>query len=158
MAELLKEGAVTASIDLFPGLDLGALDKHITQIFNDNKNRDLKNVMTLIVPPGTSTVLLSLLPELNPDKKVHSITKPERKLLVDQLKTLPLTITGLMGFEQAVVTDGGLTVSEVDEKTMRSRRHSNLFITGDLLHINRPSGGFSLQLCWTTGWVAGEHA
>ncbi|MFA6197829.1 MAG: aminoacetone oxidase family FAD-binding enzyme [Patescibacteria group bacterium] len=158
VAELLKEGAVTASIDLFSGLDLGALDKYITQIFNDNKNRDLKNVMALIVPPGTSAVILSLLPELDLDKKVHSITKSERKTLVDQLKALPITITGLMGYELAVVSDGGLAISQVDGKNMRSRRYSNLFVTGDLLHINRPSGGFSLQLCWTTGWVAGEHA
>ena len=158
VAEMLTMGKVTATIDLFPGQDLGALDKHVTRILDDNKNRDLKNVMNIIVPPGTSEKILTLLPQLDPDKKVHSITKPERKALVNLLKSLPLTITGLMGYELAVVTDGGVPINEVDGKTMRSRRRSNLFITGDLLHIARPSGGFSLQLCWTTGWVAGEHA
>jgi predicted flavoprotein YhiN len=62
-----------------------------------------------------------------------------------------------MGLERAVVADGGVPLKEVDTKTMRSRKVSNLFVTGDLLHINRPSGGYSLQLCWTTGYVAGEH-
>jgi predicted flavoprotein YhiN len=81
-----------------------------------------------------------------------------RRALVDAFKAMPLTITGLMGFDKAVVADGGVPLSEIDMKTMRSLRCSNLAITGDLLHINRPSGGFSLQLCWTTGWVAGGGA
>jgi predicted flavoprotein YhiN len=63
-----------------------------------------------------------------------------------------------MGFERAVVADGGVDLAEVDTKTMRSKKLENLYITGDLLHINRPSGGFSLQLCWTTGYIAGSHS
>jgi hypothetical protein len=63
-----------------------------------------------------------------------------------------------MGFDRAVVADGGLPLTEVDTRTMRSLRYKNLFVTGDLLHIKRPSGGYSLQLCWTTGFVAGAHA
>ena len=74
------------------------------------------------------------------------------------LKNIPLTITGLMGFDRAVVADGGLVLTEVDMRTMHSKRYGNLFVTGDLLHINRPSGGYSFQLCWTTGYVAGSHA
>lgn len=67
-----------------------------------------------------------------------------------------MTIVGLMGFDRAVVADGGLSLSEIDTKTMCSKLYKNLFITGDLLHITRPSGGYSLQLCWTTGYVAGS--
>lgn len=78
--------------------------------------------------------------------------------MVETLKALPVTITGLMGFDKAVVVDGGVPLTEIDTKTMRSNLFENLYITGDLLHINRPSGGFSLQLCWTTGYVAGSHA
>ncbi|HCJ52736.1 MAG TPA: aminoacetone oxidase family FAD-binding enzyme, partial [Candidatus Kerfeldbacteria bacterium] len=147
-----------ATIDLFPGRDLGVLDTYVTQLFDGNKNRDVKNVMKLITPTGTSSAILSLLPRFDPEKKVHSISKQERKTLVNLLKILPMTITGLMGYERAVVADGGLAISEVEGKTMRSRMHANLFITGDLLHISRPSGGYSLQLCWTTGWVAGNNA
>ncbi len=158
VADMLLDGVVTATIDVFPGMDLGALDKHITKIFDDNKNRDLKNVMKLIAPTGTASAILMLLPRFDVEKKVHSISKQERKTIVNLLKDLPLTITGLMGNDRAVVSDGGISISEIDGKTMRSRKYENLYITGDLLHINRPSGGFSLQLCWTTGWVAGDYA
>jgi len=158
VAPMLKEGVVTAAIDVFPQHDIGALDTSITKIFDENKNRELKNVMKLIAPKGTSVVILDLLQKIDREKKVHSILKTERKTVVQLLKALPVSISGLMGYERAVVIDGGLELSEVDGKTMRSRRYSNLYITGDLLNINRPSGGFSLQLCWTTGWVAGNNA
>jgi len=68
---------------------------------------------------------------------------------------MPLTIEGLMGFDKAVIADGGVDVENIDMKTMRSKQIANLYVTGDLVHINRPSGGFSLQLCWTTGYLAG---
>lgn len=158
VADMLHEGPVTATIDVFPQLDLGALDKRVTAIFDANKNRDLKNVMKVIAPTGTAPAILSLLPTIDQTKKVHSISKGERKKMVDLLKALPVTVTGLMGFNRAVVTDGGLSISEVDGKTMCSRKYGNLYVTGDILNISRPSGGFSLQLCWTTGWVAGNNA
>lgn len=79
-------------------------------------------------------------------------------MLAELLKALPLTVLGLMGLDRAVIADGGVDLVEIDTRTMRSRRCDNLFVTGDLLHIARPSGGYSLQLCWTTGFVAGESA
>ncbi|MEX0651932.1 MAG: NAD(P)/FAD-dependent oxidoreductase, partial [Candidatus Paceibacterota bacterium] len=86
----------------------------------------------------------------------HSIGKEERRALVQRLKAMPLTITATKGLDWAVTSDGGVDLTEVDTKTMRSKMHKNLFFTGDVLHINRPSGGYSLQLCWTTGHVAGS--
>jgi predicted flavoprotein YhiN len=91
------------------------------------------------------------------NKQVSQITQPERKTLVSLLKGLPLTVTGTMGYDWAVISDGGVPLDEIDTRTMASRHHPNLFIVGDLLNINRPSGGYSLQLCWTTGWVAAEN-
>jgi predicted flavoprotein YhiN len=88
----------------------------------------------------------------------QSITKEQRRHIADLLKALPLTIVGLMGLDRAVVADGGVPLVEIDMRTMYSKRYKNLFVTGDLLHITRPSGGYSLQLCWTTGYVAGTHA
>ena len=117
----------------------------------------LKNVFTRIVP-GIQVSFLTHLRTIDPDKKVHSITKEERKLLCRELKAVSLTITGLMGFNRAVLADGGVSITEIDMKHMRSRRVSNLFVTGDLLNIRRPSGGYSLQLCWTTGFIAGMNA
>jgi len=74
------------------------------------------------------------------------------------MKAMPLTITGLMGMDRAVIADGGVSLDEIDTRTMASRIHPNIFVTGDMLHVNRPSGGYSLQLAWTTGWVAGMSA
>jgi predicted Rossmann fold flavoprotein len=158
VADILHNGKVTANIDLYPHMDHGKLDKYVTEIFNDNKNKVLANAIKLIVAPGTGLAILSLLPQINPEKKIHSISKSERKQLVDLLKSLPITITRLMGLERAVVVNGGLSIREIEAKTMRTRKYDNLYVTGDLLHISRPSGGYSLQLCWTTGWVAGSNA
>ncbi|MES2224566.1 MAG: NAD(P)/FAD-dependent oxidoreductase [Patescibacteria group bacterium] len=158
VGDMLQEGIVTAKIDAYPDTDHGALEQKILATFENNKNKMLKNIMDDIVPHGMIDAIFSLVPSILPDTKVHSITKEQRKLLVDTLKALPMTISGLMGFDRAVVADGGIPLTEMDMKTMRSKLYSNLFITGDLLHIRRPSGGFSLQLCWTTGWVAGGNA
>ncbi|MFA6553717.1 MAG: aminoacetone oxidase family FAD-binding enzyme [Patescibacteria group bacterium] len=158
VSDLLRAGKVTAEIDVYPKLDLGNLDSFCTKLFDNNKNKVLRNMMKQLTPIGAAEAVLSLLPPSFPDKKIHSITREERKMIIRLIKALPLTISGLMGYEWAVVADGGLPVGEVEGKTMRSRRYPNLYVTGDLLHITRPSGGYSLQLCWTTGYVAGSHA
>jgi len=158
ISDLLQEGEVTAAIDIYPLMDLGILDKHIASVFNQNKNKEFQNVMRAIAPAGTAETLLTLLPNIDKDKRVHSVTKEERRRVAALLKALPLTITGLMGLSRAVVADGGVALTEIDMKTMRSKVCRNLFVIGDLLNITRPTGGYSLQLCWTTGFVAGENA
>lgn len=158
VADLLHEGVVTATMDLFQDFDLGALDKHLTSIFDANKNKILGNILKEIMPAGMLIVFAKLFPNINLKTKVHSITKDERKHMVQVLKALPMTIAGLMGYDRAVVADGGVALAEIDMKTMRAKQYRNLFVTGDLLHISRPSGGYSLQLCWTTGFVAGSNA
>lgn len=158
VADLLQAGLVTAKIDCYPDTDLRGLEEKILKVFDEHKNKMLKNILDLIVPPGTADSIPHILKNINFDTKVHSVSKNDRKMLVELLKALPLTITGLEGYDRAVVADGGVTLSEIDTKTMRSKILRNLLITGDLLHIRRPSGGYSLQLCWTTGFVAGINA
>ena len=158
VADMLHAGQVTATIDAYPDTDIGALDKKITKVFDANKNKIFKTAFKEIAPEGTAYALLPLLKNIAPDTKVHSVTKEQRRQIVDLLKALPVSITGLMGYDRAVVADGGLSLNEIDTKTMRSKLYDNLYVTGDLLHISRPSGGYSLQLCWTTGYVAGSHA
>lgn len=159
VADLLHDGSVTAAIDLFPSFDIGALEKHIIGVFDNNKNKTFKNILKELVPPGTTKGIVMLMAAIvDVEKKVHSVSKEERKAIVRILKALPLSITGLMGFDRAVIADGGVSLEEVDMKTMRSKKIPNLYVTGDLLHINRPSGGFSLQLCWSSGYVAGNAA
>ncbi len=155
--DLLTSGAVTATIDAYPDTDLGALDRTITATFDKYKNKDLKNIFKEVCPEGTADGIMTLV-SFDTTKKVHSVTRDERKEIARLLKALPVRIVGLMGFDRAVVADGGVPLTEIDMKTMRSKILSNLYLTGDLLHVNRPSGGYSLQLCWTTGFVAGENA
>lgn len=156
--DLLQEGIVTAKIDAYPDTEINILDEQITKIFDKNKNKTFKNVLKEILPLGTMPGIVSLLKDIDEETKVHSITKVQRRKIVDTLKALPVNVTHLMGYDRAVIADGGVLLSEIDTKTMRSKILNNLFITGDLLNINRPSGGYSLQLCWTTGYVAGNNA
>jgi predicted Rossmann fold flavoprotein len=158
VGDLLQSGRVRAEIDAYPDTDHGALEKQILKVFDANKNKMLKNIFKEVTPEGTSVAIESLLPDINFETKVHSVSKEDRKRIVHLLKALPATIEGLMGFDRAVVADGGVTLEEIDTKTMRSTVLKNMFVTGDLLHINRPTGGYSLQLCWTTGYVAGKSA
>ncbi len=158
VGDLLYTGKVTARIDAYPDTDLGGLEQKILKVFDANKNKMLKNIFKDIVPEGTAPGIRLLFPDIDMETKVHSVSREQRKKIVQMLKALPVSITGLMGFERAVVADGGVTLGEIDMRTMRSKKLSNLLVTGDLLHINRPSGGFSLQLCWTTGFVAGTNA
>lgn len=157
VSDLIHNGSVSATIDLFPTLDIGDLDAKLLEYFEANKNKLLRNAAREFLPPGTADVLLTLASKVDPEKKVHSITKIERRALIDTFKALPVSITGLMGYDRAVVADGGVPLTEIDTRTMRSLKVSNLFLVGDLLHIQRPSGGYSLQLCWTTGYVAGSN-
>ena len=155
--QLLKHGPVTATIDMYPDTEVGTLRNRVLEAFNMHKNKELRSVLKEFVPAGMSeAVAEQFSPELR-TMRVHSVPKEVRNQLVDRLKAMPLTITGTMGLDWAVISDGGVELSEVDTKTMRSKKYPNLYFTGDVLHINRPSGGYSLQLCWTTGWVAGSN-
>lgn len=159
VADLLQEGVVVAQIDCYPELTEKELDIKIVDILNQNGAKLLKNVLNNFTPAGLGPVLKELLShQVDFDTKTSEVNKQTRALLVNNLKHLSLTIEKLMGFERAVVADGGVDLKEIDTRTMRSYKIDNLYITGDLLDINRPSGGFSLQLCWTTGYLAGTCA
>jgi len=157
VGDLLHTGIVTALIDCFPDTEIGDIDRRLINLFEKNKNKMAKTALKELLPVGTTDAILSIA-LFDPDTKVHSVSKEARRAFAHLLKALPVTITGLMGYDRAVVADGGVSLKEIDTKTMRSMKRENLFIIGDLLHINRPSGGYSLQLCWTSGWVAGSHA
>jgi len=157
IGDLLHTGEVTAAIDMYPDTEFDVLERKVIAVFDINKNKVFKNVVKEFVPDGMFEAVLSLLPVELRDTKVHSVSKEDRKKIIHLLKGMPITIEGLMGYDRAVVADGGVPLVEINTKTMCSKKIINLYITGDLLHINRPSGGFSLQLCWTTGFVAGEN-
>jgi predicted Rossmann fold flavoprotein len=153
---LLEKGSVTCSVDMFPDKNLGELEQYLLQIFEGNKNKALKNVLKEITVGGIVNTVIESLGFVG-DQKVHSVTRDERKKIVQLLKAMKFTIAGSLGYDKAVVSDGGVVLTEVDTKDFRSKTFHNLFFTGDMLHINRPSGGYSLQLCWTSGYVVGKN-
>lgn len=154
--KLLKKGKVTASIDMFPDTEENILDKRIQKLFEKYKNKEMQNILPELLHKSMAKEVLNL-PDIDMRiKKPNSITKEERKNLVKRLKDLRFEITGTLGLDKAVITDGGVIPEEVNFKNMTSILYPNLYLLGDVLNINRPSGGFSLQLCWTTGWVAGS--
>ncbi len=155
---LQNEGKVTALIDAYPDTNEGKLEESIIKVFDNNKNKIWRTILKEIVPEGMAKAIELVDTGLDFETKVHSIGRGDRKKFVKILKNLPVHITNLMGYDRAVVADGGVSLKELDMKTMSSKLYKNLFITGDLLNINRNSGGYSLQICWTTGYIAGMNA
>ena len=95
---------------------------------------------------------------INPEKKVNEITRQERQKLVKLLKGLEMRVSSLLGFETAIVTAGGVSLKEIDSKTMKSKLIENLFFAGEIIDLHGPTGGYNLQLCWSTGYLAGQGA
>ena len=156
IGELLKYGEVVLSLDLLPDLDYGMLNTKLQEIFKTEHTKKFKNSLKSLLPSSLSPIIIEL-SKINPDAKCNAINREERLQLVKLLKDIPLKVKGLLGAEKAIVTSGGVVLDEVDFKTMQSRLFSNLYLVGDILNIDRPSGGYSLQLCWTTGFVAGSE-
>ncbi len=154
---LIPYGTVTLTIDLFPALESTDLDKRLVDLCETNGKRSIRNMLTELVPKALATTL-SALAGIPLDAPCHAMLKSQRAALITHLKSLPLTVEKLMGLDKAVVTSGGVALEEVDFRTMQSRLFPNLYLVGDVLDIDRPTGGYSLQLCWTTGYIAGTSA
>jgi predicted flavoprotein YhiN len=125
--------------------------------FTEHINKKIKNLSFPEVPGKIFELILKQL-EIDPEWEVNEIRREERLALIEKFKKFELTASGLLGFDKAIITSGGLSLGEVDFKTMGSRLYNNLYFAGDILDFDRPSGGFSLQLCWTTGYIAGNSA
>lgn len=153
--ELLQYGEVIIMVDLLPALNHKEIDTAIQEIYKEQSNKRVKNISTTLLPSNVLRAMSELV-EINPDTPCNSVTKEQRKALVHAIKELPLHASHLLGIDKAIITSGGVELTEVEFKTMQSKLFSNLYLIGDVLNINRPSGGYSLQLCWTTGFVAGN--
>ncbi|MCF7843826.1 aminoacetone oxidase family FAD-binding enzyme [Candidatus Gracilibacteria bacterium] len=156
IGELLKYGEVEIVLDLFPSIDNGTLKSRLQSVLVEDSNKKLKNVLGRIMPSFLTSAILTLA-EIDGQTFNHSVSSEDRVKLVKQTKELKFHVKGLLGKDKAVVSSGGVALTEVDFKTMQSRIVPGLYIVGDVLNIDRPSGGYSLQLCWTTGYVAGEN-
>jgi len=157
IGNLLALGQAKLFIDFKPALDFNVLDKRLLRDFEENRNKAIKNILPGLLPRKLIPVIMSLA-QIDPEKKGNSITKDDRKRLRLLLKEFPLTIKSLLGFNKAIITAGGIPLKEIDPKTMRSRIIRNLFFAGEIIDLDGPTGGYNLQVCWSTGYLAGEQA
>ena len=155
VGDLLEYGEVIISLDFFPGVGLDQMHEMMLKTFESNLNKKIKNLSFTEVPTKVFETILKQL-EIDPDWDVNEIKREERLAMIEKFKKFEFTVDHLLGVDKAIITSGGLDLSEVDFKTMGSKIYSNLFFAGDILDFDRPSGGFSLQLCWTTGYIAGK--
>ena len=157
VGEFMKRGEVILALDLFPAFDQESLKKKFQEVFSGESNKKLKNTLSLFLP---SALVLAILEMANINKEIfnHSLKSEDRTRLLALVKNIPLNVQGLLGAEKAMASAGGVDLREIDFKTMQSRIAPHLYIVGDALDIDRASGGYSLQLCWTTGFVAGNRA
>lgn len=147
--------AVTAAVDLKPALSMEQLDRRILRDFEENLNKQFKNVIGSLYPSKLVPVMI-LLSGIDEEKKIHEITKKERCRLAEVTKSLTMHITGLRDFAEAIITQGGIKVKEVNPSTMESRIVQGLYPVGELLDLDAVTGGFNLQIAWSTGHLAGR--
>lgn len=148
---------IRLQIDFKPALDFIKLDKRILRDFEKSPQKLFKNSLNELLPKKLIPVIIKL-SEIDPNKKVNSVTKEERRKLLHLLKELSFEIKGLEGFKKAIITTGGIKLDEIDQKTMKSKLIDNLYFAGEILDLDGPTGGYNLQMCWTTGYIAGESA
>lgn len=141
-------------IDLKPALDAEQLDKRILREFDAAMNKQFKNVIGSLMPAKMIPVVIRL-SGIDPDKKVNEVSREERQHLVQLLKRLPLTINGLRGWNEAIITKGGVSVKDINPSTMESKKASHLFFCGEVLDLDALTGGYNLQIAWSTGYLAG---
>ena len=153
----LKDTELTLHIDLKPALTEEQLDKRVLREFETNHNRQFKNAVDSLFPSKLRPVIVELsgIPE---EKKVHEITKEERLRFVRLIKDFTMTLTGLRGYNEAIITKGGVSVKEIDPGTMESKLIKGLYFAGEVLDLDAVTGGYNLQIAWSTGYLAGINA
>ncbi|MFC1551578.1 NAD(P)/FAD-dependent oxidoreductase [Candidatus Latescibacterota bacterium] len=157
IGQILKNGQTSISIDFKPALEHDKLDKRLLRDIEEFANKEIKNILPGLLPRKLIPVILDMW-GVDPEKQGNSVTKDERKALRLLLKDFPMTVKNLLGFNKAVITAGGINLREIDPKTMRSKLIDNLFFAGEILDLDGPTGGYNLQVCWSTGYLAGEFS
>jgi hypothetical protein len=151
----LLKAPVAVKIDLKPEVESAEFEKKLQNDFHKAPGKMFKNYLAGLVPPKLAPVIIEL-SGVSGQKPVGDITKVERRSLVRALKEFTLEVKNLKGFAKAMITVGGVEVKEVDPRAMRSRLYENLYLAGEILDLDGPTGGYNLQICWSTGYAAGE--
>ena len=153
--ELLKEGNIKLFIDLKPALSEEKLDDRILRDFSEEKNKAFKNSLEKLLPKKMIDVVIEL-SKIDPNKKVNQVTKKERENLVKILKNFNIEIGGFRPIEEAIVTSGGINIKEINPKTMESKIIKGLYFAGEIIDVDAYTGGFNLQIAYSTGYTAGK--
>ena len=153
---LLKENKIILQIDLKPSLEEDILDKRLLRDFNEFKNKQFKNSLEELLPKKIIETIIEL-SNISPQKRVNEITKKERQNLLQLLKHFTLIIKGFEDIEQAIITAGGIDIKQVNSSTMESKLIKGLYFAGEVLDIDAYTGGFNLQIAYSTGYLAGRN-
>lgn len=144
------------SVDLKPALDIDQLDKRILRDFDEELNRQFKNSLNKLLPAKLIPIIIKLC-GIDPEKKVNAITKEERMYLVKIIKNLTFTFDSFRGWNEAIITKGGVSVKDINPSTMESKKINYLYFCGEVLDLDALTGGYNLQIAWSTGFLAGEN-
>ncbi len=144
-------------LDLKPALSEEQLDKRVLRDFDDAPNKQFKNALSGLFPSKLIPVMVQL-SGIDPEQSVNSITREQRLAFVKLIKNVPMTVTGSRGFNEAIITRGGVSVKEIDPSTMESKLIKGLYFAGEVIDVDTETGGFNLQVAWSTGHLAGESA
>jgi len=156
IAKLLEEGPVSLKIDLKPALTFEMLDKRIQKDLKKFSGKMFKNCLGDLLPKALIPIIGGF-SGINPERKVDDITREERKALAHLLKGLRVEVKRVANFSRAIMTSGGVSLKEIDSRTMKSKIIDNLYLAGEIIDLDGPTGGYNLQLCWSTGFVIGEN-
>jgi predicted Rossmann fold flavoprotein len=155
IGKVLEEvGKLDAKIDLKPALSSDELDARILRDFNEKMNKHLSTVLRGLLPASMVPVVIDIM-KFDDSRQINSITKEERASIVNLLKSFPFTITGLREFKEAIVTQGGVSVKDIDPSTMKCKNIDGISFAGEVLDLDAFTGGFNLQIAWSTGYLAG---
>lgn len=150
----LQDKELTLQIDLKPALSREQLDQRVLRDFEENKNKQFKNAVDKLFPAKLKPIMIEL-SGISLEKKVNEISKEERLYFVDLIKNFKMTLTGLRSYNEAIITKGGVSVKDIDPGTMESKKISGLYFAGEVLDLDALTGGFNLQIAWSTGYLAG---
>ncbi len=151
----IKKGPLRLVIDLKPALTKEQLDARVLREFEEGKNRQFKNVLGSLFPSKLIPVMIEL-SGISPEKKVNEISRAEREAFVNLIKGFELKITSLRGWNEAIITRGGVSVKEINPSTMGCKSHPGIYFAGEVLDLDAKTGGFNLQIAWSTGYLAGS--
>lgn len=147
---------VILSVDLKPALSVDQVDRRLLRILDENKNKQFRNSLTGLIPNRLIPVIIEL-SGIDPYKQVNLVSREERAVIVRLLKNLDIHIRGFRDFNEAIITGGGIRIKDVNPSTMESKHIHRLYFAGEILDVDALTGGFNLQIAWSTGWLAGKN-